>query len=119
MPCHHHNNTRFLEVVGLLKEMGFQSTPKMSFGDGGQTQMFRKTVLGDRSGNAETLFAEFYCCSWHGQISTLCRTETVSARQIWRQYADVLEIWGTDTSDTFKCKQCNPKLSSLRHRQPV
>jgi len=37
-------NTRFSEVVGLLEEVVLQSTPKLSFGDGGRAQMFWKTV---------------------------------------------------------------------------
>jgi len=44
--------------------------------------MARKTVPDERSGNAETSFAEFRCCSRHGQISTFRRTETGSAREI-------------------------------------
>jgi len=56
-------NTRFSEVAGLLEEVCFQSTPKLSFGDGGRAQMARETVPDDRSGNAETSFAEFRCCS--------------------------------------------------------
>jgi len=49
-------------------------------------EMVRKTVPDDRSGNAENSFAEFRCCSRHGQIITLRRTETGSARQIRRRY---------------------------------
>jgi len=64
-------NTRFSEVVWLLEEAGFQFTPKPSFGDRGQAQMVRKTVPDDRSGNAETSFAKFICCSRHGQISNM------------------------------------------------
>ena len=36
-------NTTFLEVVGLLEEMGFQSTLKLSFEDGGRAQLFQMT----------------------------------------------------------------------------
>ena len=78
-------NTRFSEVVGLLEKVEFQSTPKLSFGGGGRTQMFRKTLPGYRSGNTEISFAEFRCCSRHGQISTFHRTETGSAREIRRR----------------------------------
>jgi len=74
--------------------------------------MFRKTVPDDRSGSGETSFAEFRCCSGHGQISTFRRTETGSAREIHRRYADVLEICGTGTADTVKCKEWNFKLYS-------
>jgi len=42
----------------------------------------RTTVQDDRSGNAETSFAEIRGCSRHGQISTFRRTETGSAREI-------------------------------------
>jgi len=79
-------NTRFSEVAGLLEEVGFQSTPKLSFGDGGRAQMARKTVPDDRSGNAETSFAEFRGYSRYGRISTFHRTETGSAREIRRRY---------------------------------
>jgi len=34
-------NAGFLEVVGLLEEMGIQSTPKLSVGYGGRAQMGR------------------------------------------------------------------------------
>ena len=51
-------NARFSEVAGLL-----ESTLKLFFGDGRRAQMIRKTVQDDRSGNAETSFAEFRCCS--------------------------------------------------------
>jgi len=33
---------RFSEVVGPLEELGFQSTPKLSFGDGGRAQTVYK-----------------------------------------------------------------------------
>jgi len=56
-------NKGFSEAVGLLEEMGFQSTSKLSFGDGGRAQMVRKTVPDNGSGNAETSCAEFRCCS--------------------------------------------------------
>jgi len=69
--------------------------------------MFLNTVPDDRSGNAETLFAKFRCCSRHGQMSTFCRVETSSAREIHRQYADVPETSGTSTLDTLKSKDCN------------
>jgi len=39
-----------------------------------------------RSGNAETSFAEFRCCSRHDQICTFRRTETDSAGEIRRWY---------------------------------
>jgi len=50
--------------------------PKLSFGDGGRAQTFRKTVPDDRRGNAETSFVEFRCCSRHDQISTFRRTRS-------------------------------------------
>jgi len=65
------------------------------------------TVPDDRSGNAETSFAEFRGCSRYGQISMFCRTETGSAREIRRRYADVQGICGTGTA---ACKECNFKL---------
>ena len=81
--------------------------------------MFRKTVAGNWSDNAETSFAEFRCCSRHDHISTFRRTETGLAREIRRRYADVLEICGTGVSDTVRCKECNFKLYLLGHRKPV
>jgi len=69
--------------------------------------MFRKTFPDDQSGSAETSLAEFRSCSWHGHISTFCRMETGSAREICHLYADVLEICRTGTSDTVKCKEFN------------
>jgi len=81
--------------------------------------MFRKTVPGDWSGNAETSFAVFSCSPRHGQISVFCRTETSSAREIHREYADVLEICRTSTSDAGKCEKCKFKLYSVSYRQPV
>ena len=77
--------------------------------------MVRKTVPDDRSGTAETSFAEFRCCFQHDQISTFRRAETSSAREIRCLYADVLEIWRTDISDTVRCKECNFNLYSLRY----
>ena len=62
--------------------------------------MIRKKLADDRSDNDETSFVEFRCCSRHGQISTFRRTETGSAREIRRRYADVLETCQTDTPDT-------------------
>ena len=72
--------------------------------------MVRKSVPDDRSGSDETSFIEFRCCSRHGQISTFRRTETGSAREIRRRYADVLETCRTGTSDTVECKKCRFKL---------
>jgi len=63
--------------------------------------MIRKTVLDDRSGNAETSLAEFHCCSQHGQISTFNRTETGSAREIRRRDADVLKYAGSAHRITY------------------
>ena len=45
--------TRLFEVVGLLEEMGFNAHRRKT------NAVFRKTVRGDRSSNAETAFAEF------------------------------------------------------------
>jgi len=81
-------NTRFSEVVGLLEEVGFQSTPKLSFGNGGRAQMSRKTVPYDRSGNAETSFAKFRC--WrNGHYPPRAMTPDVSLTQnfTWRMFA--------------------------------
>jgi len=108
-------NTRLSEVEGLLEVAGLHSTPELSFGYGGWVQMVWKSVPDDWSGNAETLFAEFRCCSQHDQISTFHRTETGSAKKIRRRYADMLEICGTGASDTVQCKKCNFKLYLLRH----
>ena len=58
----------------------------------------RKTVPDDQRSNTKTSFAEFRCSSQHGQISTFRRTETGSASEIRRRYADVLEV--CSTSDT-------------------
>jgi len=38
-------NTRFSEVVGLLEELGFQSTPKLSLADGKRGQMVRRKTV--------------------------------------------------------------------------
>jgi len=81
--------------------------------------MVRKAVPDDWSGNDETSFAEFHCCSRHDQISTFNRTETGSVRQTHHWYADVLVICTTGISDTAKCNECNFKLYSLRYRQPL
>jgi len=35
-------NSRFSEVAGLLEEVDFQSTPKLSFGDGECVQMVQR-----------------------------------------------------------------------------
>jgi len=70
----------------------------------------------DRSGNDETSFAEFRCCSRHDQISTFRRTETGSTREIRRRYADVLEICRTGASDAGECKECSFNPYSLRCR---
>jgi len=46
--------------IGLhAGKVGFQSSSKLSFDDGGRAQVDRKTVPGDRSGDAETSFAGF------------------------------------------------------------
>ena len=50
-------------------------------------RLFQLTVPADLSGNAETSFVEFCCCSQRSQISTFNRTETGSAREIRRRYA--------------------------------
>jgi len=76
---------------GPAGRSGFQSTPKLSFGDGGRAQMFRKTVPDDRSGNAETSSAGFRCCSLHDQISTFHRTETALVRKI--RCIDMQKCW--------------------------
>jgi len=113
-------NTRFSEVVGLLEDVGFQSMPKLSFEDRRRAQMVCKTVPDDRSGNAETSFAEFRCCTPHGQISTFRRKETDWAmRYSPSEYRRAGRICGTGTSDAAECKECNFKLYSLRYRQPV
>ena len=91
-------NTRFLDVVGLLEEADFRSTPQLSVWDGGRAQMFQKTVPDDLSGNAETLFAEFRCYSQRSQISMFRRTKTGSEIWLWRLYTDVLEICRNGTS---------------------
>ena len=75
--------------------------------------MFRKTVPDDRNGNADTSFAEFHCCSRHGQISTFRTTETGSAREIRRRYANVMEICATGTSDTVKCRESIYNVSKV------
>ena len=38
-------------AIGLLKQVHFQATPKLSFGRGGRAQMFREAVADDRSGS--------------------------------------------------------------------
>jgi len=53
------------------------------------------------------------------RISTYCRTETSSAREIRRRNADVLQICRTGASDTVKYKKRSFKLYSLKHRQPL
>ena len=69
-----------------------------------------------RGGIVETSFAEFHCCCRHGHVPTVpARPE----RSTVGMHADVLEICGTGTSDTAKCKECNFKLYSPRQRQPV
>jgi len=60
--------------VGLLEQVGFQSTLKLFFGHGGRAEVFWKTVPDDRSSNAEISFAEFRYCSRYDQISTFHRT---------------------------------------------
>jgi len=50
--------TRLFEVVGLLEEMGFNAHRNCPLA-WKTNAVFRKTVRGDRSSNAETLFAEF------------------------------------------------------------
>ena len=85
-------NTRFWEVVGLLKEVGFQAPLELFFGQGGgrQMQMFRTTVPDDWSNNVETGW-NFIC-----RVSLLFLTrphlhglpETGSAREIRHCYSD-------------------------------
>jgi len=115
-------NTTFSDIVGLLEAVGFQSRPKLFFGDGERAQMFRKTVPDDRSGNAETSFVEFRCCSQHDQISTFCRTETGSAREIRPRCADVLEIRGT-SRDRHCTRAVQPvatcRQSPYLHKQAI
>ena len=42
------------------------------------------------------------CCSRHGQISRFRRTKTYSDRESRRQYADVLDMCGSGTSDSVE-----------------
>ena len=87
--------------------------------------MIRQTVPDDRSGNAETSFPEFRCCSRHGQISTFRRTETGSATEIRRRYADVLaQVWlawshgGGITAAAVACLQRSQHRSGRVNNRP-
>jgi len=77
----------------VLEEMGFQSTPKLSCGDGGRAQVVRKTVPDDRSDNAETSFVEFRCCSLHdqqGRVANSRPVATVKTGRVARPITDAL-----------------------------
>jgi len=54
-------NTRF-SGWGLLDEVGFWATPKLSFGDGGRECRW--------SGRLLQMSAKFICCFRHGQVTT-------------------------------------------------
>jgi len=63
--------------------MGFSVHTKTVLWDAGRAQVVRQTDPDDRSGNAETWFAKFHCCSWYGQISTLCTLRHACTHDFW------------------------------------
>jgi len=91
----------------VLEDVGFQTTPKLSFGDGVQAQMFRKTVpmIG-----AATLKLRLPSSVAVLGTTRSPRSTEGSAGEIRHRYANVLEKCRTGTSDTVKCKECNLNL---------
>ena len=74
-------NSRFSEVAGLLEEVDFQSTPKLSFGDVGQVQMFRRTGAATLKLRLQSSIVALGTARSLGQI-TFHRMETSSATEI-------------------------------------
>ena len=85
---------RSSEVAGLLEEVGFQSTPELSFGDGGRAQMFRKTVPDDRSGNAN-----FVC----GIPLLFLERFAIAMRMCWKYAEPVPRIELNARNAIFNC----------------
>jgi len=106
-------NTRFWEVVALLKEVGFQATLELFFGQGRGGRMLMLGRLFQMTGATtlklgETSFAEFRCCSWHGHISMVCRRLARPERfavviQTVIMSSSVYYCWPSDVSICFCC----------------
>ena len=103
-------NTRFPDFVGLLKDAVFQSTPKLSFGDVGQVQMFRRTGAATLKLRLQSSIVALGTARSLGQI-TFHRMETSSATEIPDIWTVALEFQFFDTVSrssmhTYTCSQC-------------